>query len=105
MPLTALVNMRWKRTALEKHNAAVAARHDIMIKEIRDEYEDSRGQHRKRNEHETAVRRKTKSSVKWKRPLSAANAHKSAVEKKKRQKTRKHDTRTPRGSCSQTLSV
>lgn len=41
-PLTVLVNMRWKRDVLEKHNVELAEYHDVRIKDLRREYEESR---------------------------------------------------------------
>lgn len=81
-PLTALVNMRWKQTALEKHSAALAETHAVRVKELREEYEDSRRQRQPRDRCEPVSERKKK-SVKWKRPLSAVNVQKKMKKKKK----------------------
>lgn len=68
MPLTVLVNMRWKRDVLEKHNAALAEDHAVHIEDLRREYEESR-QSRRRRKPSTE---RMKNTVKWKRPVSAA---------------------------------
>lgn len=65
-PITSMVNMQWKREALEKHNAERLTCSPVNREKLLSEYVAGR---QSRQNVDSRPKRKSKATIKWKRPL------------------------------------